>query len=525
MADFPQMSFQQRTSQTMSQAQVQRMSQTQIMSLNLLAMSSADLRNEIYSYVAKNPALEIKSDSLESGVKSSRTEVSASSRFSDNTHYGSASASGAAASDNFQAALESNADDREPLTDHLEHQLNSMKLSAEEKALCLKLIYNLDQKGFHILAPISFLNPENPLHNEEFLSHCLKIVQNLDPIGTCTNNYRESLFVQAEISGLASDLSLFLLESQEHFEFLNPPQPQKIQKKIEDYLSAQKKLKFKQKAGISLAKDDINIEEIELALNFIRTLDPYPARNFGSSQTNFISPDVIVTKNDDDEAENEFTVTFAREFLPRLEISKDYTSLIKSAEIKDGDTSDKSERKKAEVKFARNSVNEAKVFIESVLYRESTILKAAQEIVSAQAQFFRKGARYLAPLRQKDIAEKLGVHETTISRMASSKYLACEWGIFPISYFFTNAVGSTKANPDQKAQAQESTAAGESSGPASKEGVKYEIAQILEEHKNDKKALSDQKISDILAEKGIKVARRTVAKYRGELNINSSYER
>jgi RNA polymerase sigma-54 factor len=507
MPDFPHMSFQQRVSQTMSQAQVQKMSQTQIMSLNLLAMSGADLRNEIYSYVAKNPALEIKSDSLETGVKSSRTEVSASSRFSDTTHYGSASSSGTAASDNFQAALESNADEREPLTDHLEHQLNSMKLSAEEKALCIKLIYNLDEKGFHILAPISFLNPENPLHTEEFLSHCLNVVQNLDPIGTCTNNYRESLFVQAKISGMASDLSLFLLESHEHFDFLNPPQPPKIQKKIADYLSEQKKLKFNKKDEILLEKDDYSIEAIELSLNFIRTLDPYPARNFGTNQANFIAPDVIVTKNPDFEEnqseEPEFTVTFAREFLPKLEISKDYTSLIKSTEIKDGDTSEQSERKKAELKFARNSVNEAKVFIESVLYRESTILKAAQEIVSAQIQFFRKGARYLAPLRQKDIAEKLGVHETTISRMASSKYLACEWGIFPIGYFFTNAVGDTD----------------------SKESVKYEIAQILEEHKNDKKALSDQKISDILAEKGIKVARRTVAKYRGELNINSSYER
>ena len=525
MPDFPQMSMQQRVSQNMAQAQVQKMSQTQIMSLNLLAMSGADLRNEIYSYAAKNPALEIKSDSLETGVKSSRTEVSNTARFSDNTHYGTASASSSQASDNFQAALESNADDREPLSDHLMHQLNAMHLSPEEKELCTKLIYNLDQKGFHILAPISFLNPENPLHTEELLNKCLCLVQHLDPVGTCTNNYRESLFVQAKISGLASDLSLFLLESQEHFEFLNPPQPQKIQKKISDYLSAQKKLKFNQEDGISLSKDDFSIEEIELSLDFIRTLDPYPARNFGTSQTNFVSPDVIVTKNEDEESG--FTVTFAREFLPRLEISKDYTSLIKSSEIKDGDTSEQSERKKAELKFARNSVNEAKVFIESVLYRETTILKAAQEIVSAQIQFFKKGARYLAPLRQKDIAEKLGVHEATISRMANSKYLACEWGIFPIGYFFTNAVGSAKPEKDenQETSSENGGTSPSENAPLSKEAVKYEIEQILEEHKNDKKALSDQKISDILAEKGIKVARRTVAKYRAQMNLNSSYER
>ena len=169
------------------------------------------------------------------------------------------------------------------------------------------------------------------------------------------------------------------------------------------------------------------------------------------------------------------------------------------------------------------------------MYRESTTLKAAQEIVAAQIEFFRKGARYLAPLRQKDIAEKLGVHETTISRMANSKYLSCEWGIFPISYFFTNAVGTSKpeksATKNEALQtsgdslSNEKSAAPHNNAPISKEAVKYEIAQILDEHKNDKKALSDQKISDLLAEKGIKVARRTVAKYRNELNVSSSYER
>ena len=501
MSDFPQMSFQQRTSQNMAQAQVQKMSQTQIMSLNLLAMSSADLRKEIYAQTGKNPALEIVRDSMESGVSSSRREISASSRFSDNTRYGSASASGSAASDNFQAALESTSDEREPLTDHLEHQLNAMNISEEEKALCLKLIYNLDEKGFHILAPVSFLN------------RCLCMVPHLDPVGTCTNNYRESLFVQAKISGNASDLALFLLETNEHFDFLNPPQIPKIQKKLADYLGQQKKLKFTSKDGISLSKEDISSEEIESALDFIKTLDPYPARNFGTKATNYVAPDVIVTKNSEaEEGEAEFTVTFAREFLPKVGLSKDYTALINSTENIPNDGSEKSERKKAELKFAKNSVSEAKVFIDSVLYRESTILKAAQEIVAAQSEFFKKGARYLAPLRQKDIAEKLGVHETTISRMASSKYLACEWGIFPISYFFTNAVKAESPSSENPAS-------------LSKEAVKYEIAEILEAHKNDKKALSDQKISDLLAEKGIKVARRTVGKYRGELNINSSYER
>ncbi len=520
MADFPNMSMQQRVSQNMAQTQTQKMSQTQIMSLNLLSMSGADLRNEIYSYAAKNPALEIKSDSLESGVASSKAEFSNNSRFSDNTHYGSVSASGVAASDNFQAALESESDEREALTDHLLHQLNSMNISEDEKALCQKLIYNLDSKGFHILAPISFLESSNPLHNEDFLKKCLWTVQNLDPIGVCTNNYIESLFVQAKISGIASNLTLFLLESHAHFDFLNPPQVKKIQKKLSDYLSEQKKLEYKneddESENFPLQKEDFTEEEIAISLDFIKTLDPYPARNFGCSGTNFISPDVTVTRNQNDE--EEFIVSFDREFLPKLSISKDYTEIIKSTEIKVNDGSEKTERKKSELKFARNSVNEAKVFIESILFRESTILKATKEIVRLQAEFFRKGPRFLAPLRQKDIADLLEVHEATISRMASSKYLSCEWGIFPFSYFFTSGLPATKDTGSKSAE-------GISTDGISKESIKYEISEILKEHISDKKPLSDQKISDILSEKGIKIARRTVAKYRAELNINSSYER
>lgn len=565
MPDFPRMSMQQRVSQSMAQVQSQKMSQAQIMSLNMLAMSSPDLRNEIYKYAERNPALEIKSDSLETGVSSSRTETAASSRFSDTERYGRVSAAGVAASDNFQAALESNADFREPLADHLEHQLNAMNISDEEKSVCRKLIYNLDEKGFHILAPITFLNLENPLHTERFLKKCLCIVQNLDPIGTCTNNYVESLFVQAKISGLASDLTLFLLESHLHFSFLNPPQIPKIKKKIADYLEDQKNLKFQDDDRYAtvfhLQKEDFTDEEIQISLDFIKTLDPFPARNFGNNQSNFISPDVTVTKNPDfqekipsqtkndkieknhqnqgetdkNQDEPEFIVTFAREFLPKVQISKEYSKLIQDSATENSDsnenpqTSERIAQKKAELKFARSSVNDAKVFIDSILYRESTILKAVQEIVRFQSEFFRHGSRYLAPLRQKDVAEALKVHETTISRMANSKYLECEWGIFPISYFFTNAVGTGKQTTDKNvAKISEKAENPENASqniPLSKEGVKYEIAELLKAHASDKKPLSDQKISDLLAEKGIKVARRTVAKYRAELNINSSYER
>lgn len=670
----PSLRLSQRTSQNQKMAQTQKMSQTQIMSLKLLNMSSGELRNEIYEKAAKNPALVVTEDRFQDGDADSanarqNSELSLShssdrfsSRFSDSTFTGKSTASGIQASDNFQAALENNEDFREPLADHLEHQLNSMNLSKGEQNLCKKLIYNLDKNGFNILAPEALIDKNAPKSEQtpEFLLKCKNIVQNLDPVGTCTNNFEESLFIQAKIKGNASACTLFLLN---HFEYLNPPQTVKIKKKIENYFKENEKLQF----NTSFKRFEHDEEDIQESLDFIRKLDPFPARNFGTSQTNFVIPDVKIEeiKNQDDETEApEFRISLSRESRPKIEVAKDYENLVNKTKIADGDVSEQAERQKAEVKFARNSINDAKIFIESIEYRESTILKSCKVIAEIQKNFLLKGPKFLAPLRQKDVAEKIGVHEATISRMANSKFVQCKWGIFPISYFFTNAVGefpSKKAKPaildsenssvsdssisDEKSSKAESeikskkedfsgnsdetsaesrienredgksseisaeskienrengnssenlggtsnvqkngnetpnvgkkengnlsqnqnaekkfaktsdgnrnqndrrdfnedpensenkTSAAKSSKnfevsqaatALSKEAVKAQIEELLEEHKNDKKSPSDQKISDMLAEKGIKIARRTVAKYRAELNISSSYER
>lgn len=551
MPDFPSMQISQRISQVQAQVQTQKMSQSQIMSLKLLNMSNSELRSAIYEKAAKNPALVVTADSFQDGEKNAKMSVQNENRFSDNTHYGKATAAGIQASDNFQAALENREDFREPLSDHLLHQLNSMNLPENAAELCEKLVFNLDKNGFNVLAPESLVSKNAPEDEKspEFLEKCKWIVQNLDPVGTCTNNFEESLLVQAKIKGNASKCTIFLLN---HFDFLNPPQIARIHKKIENYLKKSEKLAFNQ----NQEKFDFEDEDIQESLDFIRTLDPFPARNFGTDQTNYVIPDVMIeeTENSDDDSDPKsdenndkiaLKVSLAREIRPKIAVAKDYENLIEKTKIADGDTSEKAERQKAELKFARSSVNDAKVFIESVEYRESTILKSCEIIAKVQRNFFLRGPKYLAPLRQKDVAEALKVHETTISRMANSKYISCKWGIFPISYFFTNAVGNKQASSHSEQTSRHSEQSEESQkkntsaslqhdrGIAnqpgnialSKEAVKAEIAELLEAHKNDKKAPSDQKISDLLVEKGIKIARRTVAKYRAELNISSSYER
>ena len=379
----------QRTSQNQKMAQTQKMSQTQIMSLKLLNMSSGELRNEIYEKAAKNPALVVTEDRFQDGdaeaANERRTSNQSSQRFSDSTFIGKSTASGIQASDNFQAALENNEDFREPLADHLEPQLNSMNLSKGEQNLCKKLIYNLDKNGFNILAPEALIDKNAPKSEQtpKFLLKCKNIVQNLDPVGTCTNNFEESLFVQAKINGNASACTLFLLN---HFEYLNPPQTAKIKKKIENYFKENEKLQF----NTNFKRFEHDEEDIEESLDFIKKLDPFPARNFGTRQTNFVIPDVKIEeiKNSDDEnGSPKFRISLSRESRPKIEVAKDYENLVNKTKIADGDVSEQAERQKAEVKFARNSINDAKIFIESIEYRESTILKSCKVIAEIQKNF------------------------------------------------------------------------------------------------------------------------------------------
>ncbi len=480
-------SFQQQ--QTLSQ--IQTLSQRQIQALELLSLGSQDLRSAVYKEAEENPALIIKKDALESGAE---LRIRAKGPF-DSTRIASVGATGMQASDNFQAVLESKADLRESLQEHLLSQFNMLPLLPEEKAVGEKLIGNLDSRGFHILAPVSLLDKNDPHQTQEVLDKCLSVIRQLDPVGTCTANTEESLLVQAKLLPSAPPLALFLLDG--HFDFLNPPQGAKIAKKVLAYREAQSKLFGVQEAKM-YREMVVSEDSANQALSFIRTLDPYPARDYSSTETNYVTPDVYVERAD--EAEEDFSkgivvtpegawqLRLAKDSLPQLEINPSY------------------QKYKAGNEMLNQGIKKAADFMDMLAYRQNLVLQASCIIVKMQHEFFAKGSGHLAPLRQQDVATVLGVHETTISRMANSKYLQCAQGLFEIKYFFTNAVSSASSS-------------------VSKDKVQHEIEKILEEHKDDKKKLSDQKISDILQERGITVARRTVAKYRSLMNIESSHNR
>jgi RNA polymerase sigma-54 factor len=249
-------------------------------------------------------------------------------------------------------------------------------------------------------------------------------------------------------------------------------------------------------------------EEVRGFLERIKELSPFPGRQFYSEETRYVIPDVQVIRK-----EGEFVLIHNNEEIPVLRINPFFKKI--SAETPRTRTPVPAAPAagsggKDEDRLAREFVNEnirsAQWFIQSIRYRNNTILRVAQAIVEFQRSFFSNGPKYLAPLTLRDIARELEIHETTVSRTANGKYMQTEWGIFELRHFFTNSISG----------------AGSGGSRYSKSGVKEIIREIISIEKEN---LSDQDIADLLAKRGISLARRTVAKYRKELDLGSSYAR
>lgn len=455
-----------------SQIQTMKLSQKQIMAMNLIAMGNLELREEVFKKVEENPALELVEDSAFAYKTENKIRTSA------------VSAATGITADKKQELLENTADNRETLQEHLLHQLNMTNLPEEEFKLCKKIIENLDEKGFHILAPVTLIDKEKA-ESEELLNRCLGIVQNFDPEGICCTNITESLELQGKLKKDAPKIALFLLHG--HLDMLKPPAADKVLKKLSSFLEESEKLSFSKQES-EITKSDLSIEEIEKSIKFIQQLDPFPARNFKSSPEHFIQPDAYVTQ---DENEN-LKILLSSQTIPEVKISEDI---------------------KQNPAFAAQKIQEAEAFLDTLEFRKKVLLNSFKKLTELQKDFFLQGPGHLKPLTQRKFAEITDVHESTVSRMAESKFIRCSWGTFPVKYFFTNSIHSNQTE-SQVPENQDLSA----------DSVKNEIENILKNNTTGKK-LSDQKIADMLEEKGIKIARRTVAKYRSSLNIASSYER
>jgi len=475
--------------QRTSQVQRQTMSQRQIQALNLLAMNSQDLSAEIYKAVDTNPALEVVNDPL---TADGAPHVPKSLP-GDNTRVGTATSAGIEKAEKYQEAYENAADTRETLQEHLLFQLNVMKLSADERAVGEALVRNLDENGWHILAPVSLLDKNRPEQNEKMLARVTGIIRRLDPEGTCCNNMEESLYVQAQIQEHAPPLALFILNGHIDVLYSNDSAPdfERIRRRIVKLREEQRKLMFADSPVSDSAQ--ISVDDVKQAVAFISRLNPHPAQGYGHAVSQYVRPDVIITKVDGEMRSFDplkellvpcgagayYHIALANDFLPEVRIVPGLNS-VQSGELK-------------------KNMTAARQFLENLAYRKSIIIKACGIIVRTQTAFFSSsGHTYLEPLTQGALAKELGVHESTVSRMANEKFIQSPWGqLFPVKFFFTNI----------------------------QDKVKFAIRQLLQNRSAGDKPLSDRMIAALLEEQGLHTARRTVAKYRAALNIEPSYSR
>jgi RNA polymerase sigma-54 factor len=449
------------------QQQQLRMTPQLYQAIKIMALPLQELRMTIEEELERNPALEMLEDrtevSLEEAENRSREEQD---YFDDASDAGYIRGKiGETREDARRKFLEGVLTRSENLPDHLLWQLRLQPIGEEEFKIGEALIRNLDENGFHRDPPESLVRPEQiPL-----MRRIQEMIQSFEPVGTCASGYRESLLAQIR----------------------NHPDPQpRAFEVVEKHLELLEKGKY---AAIARALKT-TATEVEEIRDFIRELDPMPGRSFSNEQPRYVIPDLMVRLQD-----GEFAIFLNEEDIPVLTVNPFYTRLTEGKQK----TSEKAVKK-----FATSGVQEARWFIRSIRQRNETLLKTCKAIVEFQREFFRKGPKYLVPLALKNIAEEIGVHEATVSRVTNGKYVQTEWGIFELKYFFSSSVaGSSPVG-----------------ARFSKEGVKEMVREIVEAE-GPGKHLTDQKIGELLAEKGVKIARRTIAKYRKELDIMSSHHR
>ncbi len=349
------------------------------------------------------------------------------------------------------------------LYEHLLWQLRLSSIPGPVGKTAEIIINNLNDYGYlqASLEEISLMAGTDPAVAEE----ALRFVQGLDPSGVGARNLQECLLLQLPPLNLNGTLVEHIL--------------------TEGFPELEGK-KYKQLA----AKMKTSIDNIFAAVKIIEGLEPRPGRNYSSDEPVHIIPDVYV-----EESDGKFIITLNEEGIPKLRLSNYYRRLL----------ANKKSLGPEEKLFLEEKLRSAIWLLRSLDQRNKTIYKVTESILKFQDDFFRKGHKYLKPLNLRDVAEDLGMHESTISRVTSNKYIQCPQGLLNFRYFFSNAVTS-------------------SGGDMSSSTVKDIIRQIVTDE-NPKDPLNDQKIVDMLKNRGINVARRTAAKYREELKIASHLKR
>ena len=346
---------------------------------------------------------------------------------------------------------------QETLQQHLMTQLNQTVLNANDRKTAELIIGNIDDNGFLQSTPEE-MALSSGIAKEDF-EKMLALIQSFYPPGVGARDLRECLLIQLQREGKESNLEYKIIS--EHMEDLGKRRFPEIARRM-----------------------NISVEEVQKCANNIAQLNPRPGQAFAAAPQNYVLPDVTVEKVDGD-----YQIILNNEQIPHLRISNIYKDIIaqsaNGSEVKD---------------YIRDKIRSGKFLIRSIHQRQQTISNIAQQIVSRQRDFLDHGSSHLKPMTMKEIADAVGVHETTVSRAVSGKYMAAPQGVFEMKYFFTPGY---------------QTATGESMSNTSVKGAILDLVK----HEDGNAPLSDQEIVEMLSERGVPIARRTVAKYRTELNI------
>lgn len=349
------------------------------------------------------------------------------------------------------------------LSEHLEWQLNLQNISEalDEAATCI--IGNLDEDGR--LTTSNEEIGEMCGCDEETTEKARQIVMRLDPVGCGARDVKECLLIQLDVNGQGDSLAAELVR--DHLEDL---QPHRLQ---------------------HLSKDTgVELHALNEEINKIRVLNPYPGRMYSSQEPIYVSPEVYIEK-----VEEDYVIYFTDDGSPRLRISPTYHQLLDQQEV-NKETKD----------FIKEKVRSAVDLLRNIEHRRQTIYRVVECIVHRQTEFLDKGVEHIKPMMLKDVAEDIGMHLSTISRVVNRKYAHTPQGVIELRRFFSEGM----MNEDGE--------------EVSTRILKLKIKKMIEEE-NTKKPLTDDQIAKILSKEGVKLSRRTVAKYRDQMQIPGSRER
>ncbi|MBF1179873.1 MAG: RNA polymerase factor sigma-54 [[Eubacterium] sulci] len=446
---------------TIEQTQKLSMTPELIQAIQILQYNNQELNEYIDKELLENPILESeyhKESDTEIDIDSLRDQlIQADENVEAYKQWESHSTSDEYSYENFVAF-------NYTLTEFLIEQLHFSSLKGQDAEIGRYIIENIDDNGY-----LSMSLEEICSVLDVDLDSCervLDLIHTFEPSGVGARNLNECLIIQLASLGELTD----------EIEFI-------ISNRLKD-LADNKYALISKDMGISIA-------EVQGIADLIRTLEPKPGRGFDSDNSiKYIIPDIYV-----EETNGEYVVSANDGSTPSLHISSYYNSLTEEA---------KSDKELSN--YLNNRFNSAMWLMKSIEQRKKTIYNVASAIVQFQNEFFAKGERFLKPLTLKQIAETVGVHESTVSRAINGKYMQCPRGVFELKYFFTGGILN------------------EDGSGVSSNSIKSMIKEFVDAE-DDKKPLSDSKISEMLHEKGIDISRRTVAKYRDDIGILPSSKR